>query len=464
MFARRARKFAVLAGCSVCGAAAGQDSFAQRVASGLNSPVYVTHAPGDTTRLFICEKPGRVRILNLGTGLLNPTPFLTITDTDAAGDGGLQSIAFHPDYANNGRFFVDVTVDNGGIGGSPFSVHVREYHVSANPDIADPTPIEIMNWIKTATNHNGGWIGFNPRMSQEQPQYLYVTSGDGGSQHDPENDAQTIDNNRLGKIFRIDVDGGDDFPADPAENFHVPADNPFVGVAGDDEIWAYGLRNPWRASFDRATADFYIGDVGQDAREEVDLQLASSAGGENYAWRRREGFIAHQGGALLPGDTQPIYDYPHGSGDFAGASEVGGYIYHGPLSEFRGRYLFADSISNNIWMFDPVAPAATVQRINSLLPPDAGSLSFVVSFGEDAIGNVYIVTLGGNIFRITDPCVLTGDVNDDDVVDLADLATLLASFGRGYGAVLADGNLDGDTDVDLADVAILLSAFGESCP
>jgi hypothetical protein len=445
------------------GPARGQDSFAERVATGLTQPVYVTHAPGDAGRLFICEKPGRIRILNLATGQINPTHFLTIPDTDDAGDGGLQSMTFHPDYTNNGRFFVHVTVDNGGIDGSPFSSHIREYCVSTDPDVADPTPIEILNWIQPQSNHNGGWIGFNPKLSAKAPQFLYICSGDGGSQHDPENDAQTLENNFLGKMLRVDIDS-DDFPADPLRNYAVPAANPFVGVAGDDELWSYGFRNPWRASFDRATADLYIGDVGQSAREEVDLQLASSPGGENYAWNRREGFIAHQGGVLLPGDTQPIYDYPHGAGDFAGASIVGGYVYRGPVAAFRGRYIFCDTISNNIWMFDPLAPIASVTRINALLAPNAGTLSFVVSFGEDALGNLYLVTFAGSVYRVAQPCTMTGDIDGDGDVDLTDLAVLIGSFGTQFGATIAEGNLDGDSDVDLADLALLLSAFGEACP
>lgn len=452
-----------LALTSAFAVAANAQTFAQRVANGLNEPIYVTHAPGDTSRLFICQKGGAIRILNLNTLTLNPTPFLTIPDTDASGDGGLQSIAFHPDYANNGRFFVDVTVDNGGIGGSPFSVHIREYTASANPDIANPTPREIFQWIKPQDNHNGGWIGFNPKTDPAEPQYLFVSSGDGGTQGDPENDAQTITNNALGKIFRIYVDG-DDFPADPLRNYAIPGDNPFVGVVGDDEIWSYGLRNPWRCSFDRAQSDFYIGDVGQSTREEIDLEPHGSPGGLNYAWNRREGFIAHNGGALLPGDTQPIYDYPR-NGDFGGGSVVGGYLYRGPLAEFRGRYIFSDTLSGNIWSFDPADPAGTVTRINTQLAPNVGGISFIVSFGEDALGNVYICSFGnGSVFRITKPCVLTGDTDGDGDVDIADLATQLANFGATVAMTIADGNLDGDTDVDIVDLSAMLSAFGQVCP
>lgn len=449
-------------GCALASVAQGQ-MFAQRVATGLDEVIYATHAPGDTQRLFLCQKPGVIRILDLTTLTLRTTPFLTIADTDDFGDGGLQSIAFHPDYADNGLFYVHVTVDNGGAGGSPFSVHIREYGVSSDPDIANPGPREIMRWVKFQHNHNGGWIGFNPKRTVGDPQYLYISSGDGGSQQDPENDAQTLTNNRLGKMFRIDV-SGDDFPADPLNNFAIPPDNPFVGASGDDEIWSYGLRNPWRCGFDRATGDLYIGDVGQAAREEIDRDPAGSAGGANYAWNRREGLLAHNGGALLPGDTQPIYDYGR-TGLFGGGSVVGGYVYRGPLAELRGQYIFCDTISGNIWRFDPANPGGTVVRINPQLVPDAGTLSFIVSLGEDALGNIYFCAFGaGAVYRATKPCVLTGDIDDDGVVGIVDLAEQLSNFGENFLMTIADGNLDGDTDVDILDLSMLLSAFADTCP
>jgi glucose/arabinose dehydrogenase len=377
-----------------------------RVASGLTRPVYVTHAPNDPTRLFIVERDGVIRILDLGQGTVHATPFLTISDTDPEGDGGLQSMAFHPDYATNGLFYVHVTVDNGGVvitgDVSPFSSHIREYSVSAgDPDQADPTPTEIISWVQPNTPHNGGWIGFGPPGASTQ--LLYIMSGDGGWQRDPDNHAQTVVNEPLGKILRIDVET-DDFPADPDRNYAIPAGNPFVGQAGDDEIWAYGLRNPWRASFDAQTGDLWIGDVGQDAFEEIDFQPAASSGGENYAWNRREGFSSHLGGALLPGDVEPVYDYPAGSGEFEGHTVVGGYVYRGSDPGLRGLYFFADAITANVWIFDPADPLGTRERINDDLIPDVGSLSRPASFGEDAMGNLYIVdyhhSSSGEVFRI----------------------------------------------------------------
>ncbi|MCA9239053.1 MAG: PQQ-dependent sugar dehydrogenase, partial [Planctomycetales bacterium] len=297
---------------------------ATRVANGLSSPLFATYAPGDKDRLFVLEKGGRIRIVDLTTNTVVPTPFLTINDTDAAGEGGLLGLAFHPDYQNNGKFYVYVTVDNGGVfidgGTSPFSSRIREY-TATSATSADPSSVvEVLNWVQPRDNHNGGWVGFGPNDG-----YLYITSGDGGKQDDPDNNAQTLRGDLKGKILRIDVDQ-DDFPL-PSQNYAIPEDNPFAGSANDNEIWAYGLRNPYRASFDRQTGDFWIGDVGQNLREEIDFQPADSPGGVNYAWKRREGFISHQGGALLPGDTEPVYDYTHGSGGFQGNSVTGGYVY-----------------------------------------------------------------------------------------------------------------------------------------
>jgi hypothetical protein len=431
-----------------------------RVASGLTQPLFVTHAPGDADRLFIVEKTGAIKILNRTTGTVNATNFLTVGGTDAAGEGGVLGLAFHPDYASNGKFYVYVTVDNGGIpidgGTSPFSSRIREYTVSANPDIANNTPREVLNWVQPRTNHNGGWIGFNPEITPGQPQYLYIFSGDGGKQGDPDNNAQTLVNEKLGKVLRIDVN----VPVGDTRPYLIPSTNPFVrrdegdyfhdkvvnaadydtwrasfdstatlaadgngdgkvdaadyvvwrdnvntnlsGV-GDYEIWGYGLRNPFRGSFDRATGDLYIADVGQNSREEINRQLASSPGGENYAWNRREGFSSHNGGALLPTDTQPIHDYGHGSGNFQGNSVIGGYVYRGPDSTLQGRFFFTDSESDNVWSFLPSNPAGTIQRHNPVLDPDPNNLkiSQLVSFGEDLEGNLYVADiLDGEVYRI----------------------------------------------------------------
>ena len=237
------------------------------VVSGLARPVQVVAAPNDYDRIFIVEQrsgsTGRIKIFNLDTGTLNSTPFLSVS-VNTSSEQGLLGLAFHPNYESNGYFYVNYTASGG--------TYIKRYTVSSNPDIADSSSAyTIMNISQPYSNHNGGWLGFGPDG------YLYIGTGDGGSGGDPGNRAQDITNQKLGKMLRIDVDGGSPYA--------IPSDNPFVGVTGDDEIWAYGLRNPWRCNFDRATGDLWIGDVGQNAYEEITFQPASSNGGENYGWR-----------------------------------------------------------------------------------------------------------------------------------------------------------------------------------
>jgi glucose/arabinose dehydrogenase len=377
----------------------------------------VTHAPGDASRLFIAQRGGSIRILDLNTGSLLPTVFLT-TAVDTAGEGGLLGMAFHPDYFNSGttgfgKFFLNVTT------GGPFTTRILEFQVSpTDPNVANTrTQRQILSYAQPQDNHNGGWIGFSPNDG-----YLYIASGDGGAGNDEgaghtpgTGNAQDTTNNLLGKMLRVDVDG-DDFPADATRNYAIPPTNPFVaGVGapgddvGDDEIWAYGLRNPFRASFDRLTGDLWIGDVGQNQREEIDFQPGSSTGGENYGWRLREGLIQTPtvGGPRPPSNVDPVYDYDRNFDQFGGTVVSGGYVYRGPDPELQGQYFFLDSRStaatgdDNYWMFDPADPFGTVENIDSLLTPDVGSVMFPVSFGEDAIGNLYIAYIGsGEVYRI----------------------------------------------------------------
>ncbi|HEY3392466.1 MAG TPA: PQQ-dependent sugar dehydrogenase [Lacipirellulaceae bacterium] len=449
-----------------------------RVASGLSNPMFVTHAPGDASRLFIAQRGGQVRILDLNTGMLQATPFLSTT-VDTGGEGGLLGLAFHPNYFNEGmpgfgKFYVDVTT------GSPFTIRVREFTVSStNPNQANAGSLrEIIGIPHTAAmNHNGGWIGFSPNDG-----YLYVATGDGGGSNDSgtghtsgTGNAQDTTNNLLGKMLRIDVNG-DDFATDSARNYAIPPTNPFkagVGVpgddAGDDEIWAYGLRNPFRASFDRQTGDLWIGDVGQSAREEIDFQPADWAGGANYGWRLREGLIQTPtvGGAKPPDNVDPVYDYNRDNDQFGGTVVSGGYVYRGPDPSLRGKYFFLDSRNSastsddNYWMFDPANPFGTVMNIDSLLTPNAGSPQWPVSFGEDADGNLYIAYLvSGDVYRIATSAPVAGDYNGDGEVDVEDYNAWRASFGVSSQPNFppADGNRNGV--VDAADYVIWRKAFG----
>ncbi len=370
-----------------------------RVASGLSQPLFATAAPGDNNRLFIAEKGGQIKILDQSTGQLNTSPFLDVSDqVSTNSERGLVGFVFHPDYQSNGRFFVSLTNLSG-------DTEIREYQVSTDPDLADSSSFRpILSFAQPEANHNGGWLGFGPDG------YLYISSGDGGGGNDPGNNAQDITDNLLGKILRIDIER-DDFPGDATRNYAVPSDNPFVGTVGDDEIWVYGLRNPWRPSFDRETGDLYIADVGQGAREEINVQPASSNGGENYGWRVREGTIAtpNVGGPKPLGAIDPIYDYAHGNGPFQGNSVTGGYAYRGPIQQLQGQYFFGDFVSGGIWslQFDGSASSThngtnftnLVDR-TSQFTPDAGAINTLASFGEDNQGNLYLVDIDGEVFQL----------------------------------------------------------------
>jgi glucose/arabinose dehydrogenase len=442
-----------------------------RVASGLNAPMFVTHAPGDPNRLFIAERgtPGNssnasasIRVLDLTTGMIQAAPYLTITGVNNTGEGGLLGMAFHPDFQSNGKFYVYITA-NDADPSTAFSSYIREYTaLSPTSPTANPSFNPIMQWGQPQSNHNGGWIGFSPNDN-----YLYIMSGDGGGGDDNDaghtagtGNAQDITNNWLGKALRVDVNG-DDFPADATRNYSVPPTNPFVGVTGDDEIWAYGLRNPFRASFDRATGDLWIGDVGQSAREEIDFQAADSAGGLNYGWRKREGTIATPtggvGGPKEPDHVDPVYDYNRDNDPFGGTVVTGGYVYRGPDPTLQGKYFFLDSrnsassADDNYWTFDPANPYGTVANIDSQLTPNVGSPQFPVSFGEDASGNLYIAYLAtGEVYRIATDAFTPGDFNGDAAVDGLDLAIWNANFGS-TAATRATGDADADGDVDGAD-------------
>ncbi len=459
-----------------------------RVASGLDLPVFATSPPNDEDRLFLVEQhSGKILILDLDSEAVGATPFLTVEGISKGDEQGLLGLAFHPQYAKNGLFYVNVTNASG-------DTEIRRYSVSGDPDVADPKSATlVLGFDQPQANHNGGWIGFG------LDGFLYIASGDGGGGYDDDaghspgtGNGQDITDNLLGKILRIDVDD-DDFPADENANYAIPASNPFVGKSGDDEIWAYGLRNPWRASFDVPTGRLYIGDVGQDSREEIDVEPGESAGGTNYGWRLREGTIQTPsvGGARPAGAVDPIYDYVHGDGDFEGFVVTGGYVYRGPIAELQGRYFFADYGTERIWSLvydgsDPSAHDGTnfselLDRTEELDPPGSQAINSISSFGVDAAGNLYIVDHGGEVFRIEEVPVPTttsttvpgsvvcGDPVDDDVVAASDaLHVLRSSVGTAScEACVCDVNDNGETTVTDA-LAVLRVAVGQavelSCP
>jgi len=375
---------------------------ATRVASGLDQPLFVTAAPGDTSRLFIVEKTGTIKILDLNTGTVLATPFLTVP-VNTISERGLLGLAFDPGYATNGAFYVYAT----STAGSPHN-EVWRYHVSGNPNVAAAGRDLILDvGPSTNGNHNAGWLGFGPDG------FLYIASGEVGVAANAQDTT-----NLLGKMLRIDVD-----PVAPG--YQIPADNPFVGMgSARPEIFAFGLRNPWRASFDSATGTFFIGDVGGAAFEEINLGQK----GANYGWPIAEGTSAN------PAFANPISTYPHG----AGASVTGGYVYRGESDGLNGQYFFADFVQNRVFTlrFDGTNWVAT-ERTGQIVP-NVSTLDVPASFGEDGRGNLYIVDIGGEIFRLT-PAVASSDAGDS----LAGLAGNDKLFG-GAGADVLDGGTGAD--------------------
>ena len=346
---------------------------AQQIVEGLASPVYLT-APKNDPRLFIVEQAGRVRIVKAGA--LLATPFLDITSrVVSGGERGLLSLAFDPAYATNGRFYVYYT-------GAQGDIFVDRFTVSSNPDVANTTSDRVITIQHRAnSNHNGGLVLFGPDGM------LYLGVGDGGGAGDVPNNAQNTDV-LLGKILRLDV---------ATLPYTIPAGNPLSGKPGADEIWAYGLRNPWRFAFDvppdGTAPQLYIADVGQGAREEVDVADAS-AGGRNYGWRIMEGTQCYNpsSGCNQTGLTLPILDYDHSQG----CSITGGFVYRGAaIPEVRGHYFYSDYCSGWLRSFRLSGGSAVDQRDWSL-----ADLGNVTSFGVDAGGELYVLSSNGRVYRI----------------------------------------------------------------
>jgi glucose/arabinose dehydrogenase len=347
----------------------------QKIAGDLNRPVGMANAGDGSQRLFVLEKQGTIRIFDNG-GLL-PSPFLDITERvgSTASEQGLLGLAFHPDYANNGLFFVNYTNLNG-------DTTISRFQVTGDPSQADPDSEQILLTLaQPAGNHNGGNLVFGPDG------YLYIGTGDGGAANDQFGNGQN-GQTLLGAMLRIDVDGGDPYG--------VPADNPFVGdPAVLDEIWAIGLRNPWRYSFDLKTGDLYIADVGQNLYEEVNVQPADSAGGENYGWPIMEGFhcFSPAQNCDQSGLVMPVVEYDHG----LGCSITGGFVYRGSaFPALDGIYFFGDYCTGRIWGLAQFPDGTWLVR--ELLQQGI-QLS---SFGQDESGEVYALDMGGGtLYQIT---------------------------------------------------------------
>lgn len=361
-------------------------------ATGLNGPVGVYNAgPGDD-RFFVIERTGTIRIVQ-SNGVLLAIPFLNVSGRVDSSDGeeGLLGLVFHPNYAANGFFYVNYTNTTGGIR----RTRISRFSVTADPNVADPgSEVILLTVDQPNSNHNAGDLHFGPDG------FLYIPLGDGGGGGDPGNNAQNMAL-LLGKVIRIDVNASagsaPDCRGQGIGGYTVPASNPFIGVAGVcDEIWAVGLRNPWRSSFDRLTGDYFIADVGQGDREEVNFQLTGSPGGQNYGWRCFEGNLEFNTTGCAPRNafTFPIFDYVNPDD---GCSVIGGYVYRGNLfPALSGRYFFTDFCSGNFW--DAVPDGAGGWHVAK--HTNLARFGFV-SLGEDANGELYVVHQGsGTLFRL----------------------------------------------------------------
>jgi glucose/arabinose dehydrogenase len=397
---------------------------ADLVASGVALPLFAA-APNGDARLFVVERAGRIRVVKNGATLA--TPFLDIhTRVGTAGEGGLLGLAFPADYSSSGVFSVYYTDLNS-------DSIVARYSVSGDPDVADSNDEEVLLFIDQPDgtdfrNHKGGTLHYGPDG------FLWFATGDGGGANDPFEYAQDPQS-LLGKMLRLDI--GPNFAADSISvagaSYRIPADNPFVATAPRDEIWALGLRNPYRWSFDRATGAVWIADVGQNALEEIDYEPAGDPGGRNYGWDVMEG------GSCNPNDpapappcndpslSLPVYQYGHGAGD---CSIIGGNVYRGDPSVLNGLYFFGDFCTGRVWSFNP-ATLGVVDRTSQL--GAAGGVSHsLVGFGEDGFGRTLMVLQNGTVYRLSEapPPPLGCGIGPELALGLPALAALWRRRGR----------------------------------
>lgn len=360
------------------------------VAKGFDRPIWAGVPEGVDGKLWVLEQAGKVWIIDAKSGEREKEPFLDITEEvlRKGNEEGLLGLAFAPDFKKTGRFYVDYTDK------SQEKLTRISRFTSKDGKTTDPASEEILlKYPSIYENHNGGWVGFGPDGM------LYIGNGDGGAGNDPKNSGQSLDT-YLGKILRIDVS--------PETGYKTPKDNPFVDKKdAKAEIWCYGLRNPWRCSFDRKTGDFWIGDVGQNNWEEIDFMPKGKASGANFGWRLRE--AEHEtpakgtGGPKPDGAVDPIYSYKHGNAATEGVSVTGGYVYRGPIKELQGRYVFADYQNPRIWSFVQKNGKVTdFKDHTSDLQPKGGRINLIPSFAEENDGGLLIVDMTGAVYRVVE--------------------------------------------------------------
>jgi len=366
----------------------GQTIALQSFATGFSSPVEITH-PVNDSRLFVVQQRGLIRILN-SNGSINSTPFLSLVGTvsSSGSERGLLGLAFHPNYASNGYFYVNYTRLSDG------ATVISRFSVSSDPNVANTTETILMIIPQPYSNHNGGSLKFGPDG------YLYIGMGDGGSAGDPENRAQNINEN-LGKMLRIDVDNG--------TPYGIPATNPYVGVSGNDEIWAIGVRNPWKFSFNRLNGDLWIADVGQNVVEEIDkIPFPLPNTGLNFGWRCYEGTANYNttGCVAFSATVAPFAQYTHAS--TSGCSITGGYYYTGSTyPNFQNKYFFADYCTNKI---------GTANDSGVITWTVALSGGAFTTFGEDKDGELYIASAAnGTVYKIIDSSLGLNNFNQKGI-------------------------------------------------
>jgi glucose/arabinose dehydrogenase len=463
----------------------------ERVASGLNQPMFVAQAPGDPSSLYIVERqdPGgggaAGRILKRDLASQSNEVFLDFAGT-FHGDGGAISMAFHPEFETNGKFYTATSL-NGGV--NNLRNRVQEYRVVEGQPQLQRTILEYDNLLNPF--HTVTMMAFDPLATGAEQDYMTILLGDGGTQAPQPgfvNHAQDL-SQLYGKVLRVDVsDGVDAYPSDAKKNFGIPAGNPFAGDGDPDtlsEIYASGFRSPFRGSYDRLTGDLYVGNVGHSSREEVEFVLP----GEDYGWARREGTIetpAPAGGSR--GDSiDPIFEFDHDTGN---VSITGGYVYRGPVAELDGTYFFADFVKGSVYSgeFDPSTDPDDfdgdnltnfqdrTEELESLVL-DGADIQFITSFGEDLAGNLYIVKFGndffpangqGEIFRIVPGGPqIRSDFDFDGLVDAADWQIFLTHNKTDFTGLTAEeayarGDLDGDIDNDFFDFQIFRVDYNEA--
>lgn len=393
---RRKTTWTVAATFLLISAAQAQVLNSVRVGTGFTKPIFATSAPGDPTTLYVVEQGGLIRTLNPNTGSVGATPFLNLPGVAGAnlvsgGEQGLLGFAFHPDYSaatGNGHIFVDYTTTGG-------ALRVDRFQVTGGT-VNTGSRTTMLTWAHPSfTNHNGGWIGFNPTATGSNRGYLYISSGDGGDSNDPNNNAQNT-NSLLGKMLRIDVLNAS------SSTYSIPSSNPFASGGGAPQVYYTGLRNPWRNSFDRSLGNLFIADVGQGAWEEINYVAAGRPGGLNFGWRDFEGNHDNPGvsGTGDPtGKEFPIHEYSHS----VGQSITGGYVYRGPNiidggQPLDGTYFFADYISGRMFSFryDGTTLTGLTERTSQLQNAvGGGTLSSISSFAEDGFGNLFVIDYGG---------------------------------------------------------------------